>query len=250
MDRLDQALAIVREVVEDVDPERVTGEEASLILERFVKLDRATAAGRLGFAARSAECMTWKEEGHRSAADWLAQKTKVSVGEAIATLETARHLPELEATAEALREGALSVAQVREIASAAAADPASEQYLIEAAGYLSLKGLQNRARIVKASSRDDAAKVANIHKERFFRHWLDPDGAFHLHARITPDSGANVISAVRSRALFVADEAVHAGIPGESRAAYEADALVALVTGDHRKDTFKGTSAGAAVMPS
>ena len=244
LDRLDEALAIVRRVIEDTDPDRVTGEEASLILERFVKLDRATAAGRLGFAARAADCMTWKEEGHRSAADWLAQKTKVSVGEAISTLETARHLPDLCATAEALREGTLSVPQVREIASAAAADPTAEQYLIEAAGYLSLKGLQNRARIVKASSRDDAARVASIHKDRFFRHWLDPDGAFHLHARITPDSGANVISAVRSRALFVAEEAMHAGVPAESKSAYEADALVALVNGDHRQDTFHGHIGG------
>jgi hypothetical protein len=242
--RLDQALAIVRDVVEDTDTDRVTGKDAALILERLVKLDRAVAAGRLGFAARAAECMTWKEEGHRSAADWLAQKTKVSVGEAISTLETARHLPELPATSEALRQGELSVAQVREIASAAAEDPTSEEYLIEAAGYLSLKGLQNRARIVKASSRDDAARVASIHKGRFFRHWLDPDGAFHLHARITPDSGANVISAVRSRALFSAEEARHADVGPESKAAYEADALVALITGDHRQDTFQGHIGG------
>src|SRR5579872_5443717 len=167
--RLDQALAIVQEVVEDCEPDRVKGEEASLVLERLVKLDRAVAAGRLGFARRAAQCMTWKQEGHRSAADWLAQKTKVSVGEAISTLETARHLPDLPATSEALRQGNLSVAQVREIASAAAADPAAEEYLVEAAGYLSLKGLQNRARIVRSSARDDAARVASIHRDRFFR---------------------------------------------------------------------------------
>lgn len=242
--RLDEALAIVQGVVEDCEPDRVKGEEASLVLERLVKLDRAVAAGRLGFARRAAQCMTWKQEGHRSAADWLAQKTKVSVGEAISTLETARHLPDLPATSEALRQGSLSVAQVREIASAAAADPAAEEYLIEAAGYLSLKGLQNRARIVRSSARDEAARVAGIHRDRFLRHWLDPDGAFHLHARITPDSGASVISAVRSRALFAEEEARHAGLVPESKAAYEADALVALINGDHRQDTFSGHIGG------
>jgi hypothetical protein len=242
--RLDRALAIVQEVVEDAEPDRVTGEEASLVLERLVKLERAVAAGRLGFARRAAQCMTWKQEGHRSAADWLAQKTKVSVGEAISTLETARRLPDLPATSEAFRHGALSVAQVREIASAAAADPASEAYLIEAASYLSLKGLQNRARIVKSGSRDDAARVASIHKDRFLRHWLDPDGAFHLHARLTPDSGASVMSAVRARALFVEEEARHAGIVPESRSAHEADALVSLINGDHRQDTFQGHVGG------
>jgi hypothetical protein len=241
---LDQALAIVQEVVEDAEPDRVSGEDASLVLERLVKLDRAVAAGRLGFARRAAQCMTWKQEGHRSAADWLAQKAKVSVGEAIATLETARRLPDLPSTSEALRQGSLSVAQVREIAAAAATDPTAEEYLIEAAGYLSLKGLQNRARVVKSGSRDDAARVASIHKDRFFRHWLDPDGAFHLHARITPDSGANVISAVRSRALFVEEEARQAGVVPESKAAYEADALVALVNGDDRRDSFHGHIGG------
>ncbi len=248
--RLDQALAIVRDLVEGVDPGAVTGEEASLVLERLVKLDRAVAAGRLRFADRAAQCLTWREEGHRSAADWLAQKTKVSLGEAISTLETARRLPDLPATTEALRQGMLSVPQVREIAAAAAVDATAEADLIEAAGYLSLKGLQNRARIMKAAAGDEAERRANIRKGRFFRHWLDPEGAFHLHARLTPDSGANVVSAVRSRASFVVDEAMHAGVPPESKAAYEADALVALITGDFRQDTFQGQIGGRRRDPS
>lgn len=244
LDRLEQALGIVQDVVADVDPERVTGEQAASILEKLVKLDRAVAAGRLGFARRAAQCMAWREAGHRSAADWLAQKTKTSIGEAISTLETAKSLPDLPATNEALRQGSISVQQVREIAVASAADPSAEAGLIEAAGYLSLKGLQHRARMVKMNAVHDAERLAGIRKGRFLRHWLDPEGAFHLHARLAPDAGAEVVSAVRSRAMFVADDARRAGIPVESSAAYEADALVALAVGDVRQDTFEGQTGG------
>lgn len=241
---LDRALGIVQGVVADVDPDRVTGEQAARILERLVKLDRAVAAGKLEFARRAAQCMAWRQEGHRSAADWLAQKTKTSIGEAISTLETARCLPELPATKEALRQGSISVQQVREIAVAATAEPSTEAGLIEAAGYLSLKGLQYRARLVKMNNLDRAERVADINKGRSMRHWLDHEGAFHLHARLTPDAGAAVISAVRSRAMFVVDEARQAKVPAEPSAAYEADALVALVVGDLRRDTFQGQVGG------
>lgn len=242
---LDRALDMVRQVAA-TDPDTVTGEQAERVLERLVKIDRATAAGRLGYARRAAQCLTWRQEGHRSAADWLAQKTKTSVGEAISVLETARYLPALPATQEALREGTLSVAQVREIASAATADPSAEDELIDAAQYLTLKGLQHRARVVKAAApaHDDARRAASVHKSRSLRHWLDPEGVFHLHARVTPDAGAEVLAAVRARAAFVVDEAVQANVPAESREAYEADALVALVTGDVRMATFQGNVGG------
>ncbi|HMK62119.1 MAG TPA: DUF222 domain-containing protein, partial [Acidimicrobiales bacterium] len=240
LERLDQALEIIRAVVAEVDPEQVTGGDASLILERLVKIERAVAAGRLGFAGRSAQCMTWRQEGHRSAADWLAQKTKSSVSEAISTLETAKSLPDLPTTMEAFRQGSLSMPQVREIAAAATVDPSSEKDLLEAAGYLSLKGLQYRARLVKATAVDEAKRAAGLHRGRFFRHWLDSEGAFNLRARMSPDSGADVLAWVRMRAEFVADEARAARLAPESQAAYESDALVALVTGDRRLATFHG----------
>ncbi|HUY64657.1 MAG TPA: DUF222 domain-containing protein [Acidimicrobiales bacterium] len=245
LDVLDDVLALVRRVVGEVDPDRVTGHQAALLLERLVKIDRAVAAGRLGFARRAAQCMTWREEGHRSAASWLAQKTKTSIGEAITTLETAACLPTLPATRAALCDGSLSLPQVREITAAASADPAAEAELIDVAGHLSLKALQHRARSVRAvAGRDDAARYAAIRRERFLRHWLDPEGAFHIHTRLTPDAGAELLAAVKSLATFVADEVRQANLEPEPRQAYEADALVALATGDCRRATFEGTVGG------
>lgn len=244
LQRLEQALGIVREVVGEADADRFTGEEAGRILERLIKIDRAVAAGRLAFARRAAECMTWRQEGHRSAADWLAQKAKTSVSEAISALETAKRLPDMPDTVEALRQGTLSISQVREISAAAAVDPSSEKDLIEAAGYLSLKGLQYRARLVRAAGIDESARAAALRQGRCLRHFLDPEGAFHLHACLTPDNGASMLAMIRTRANFVADEAKQAGLPPESQAAYEADALVALVSGDDRIATFQGQVGG------
>lgn len=238
---LESAFEAVEAFVANTEPERVTGEEAATILDKLLKIERAAAAGRLAFARRAAQCMRWREDGHRSAAAWLAQKARTSMGEAISMLETAGQLPALPATSEALRRGALSPQQVKEIAAAASADPKAESGLLQAAEYLSLKGLQHRSRSVKAAARGDDERRAAVHRGRFFRHWTDPEGAFHLHALLTPESGASVVSAVRSRAAFVFDEQLRTGSPPERQEALDADALVALVLGDDRVATFEGT---------
>jgi hypothetical protein len=53
-----------------------------------------------------------------------------------------------------------------------------------------------------------------------------------------------LLSAVRSRAFHVVDDAMRAQLPRESQAAYDADALMALVTGDERQATFNGPRGG------
>ncbi|MDE3086955.1 MAG: HNH endonuclease, partial [Acidobacteriota bacterium] len=67
--------------------------------------------------------------------------------------------------------------------------------------------------------------------------------------KLTPDAGADVVALVKGRAMFVAEEAIKAKGPEESQAAYEADALVALVTGDVRLDTFQGLTGGRRRSP-
>ncbi len=242
--RLELARDIIREVLADTPPEQVSGADAALLLERLVRIDRAVAAGRLAFANRAAECMTWREEGHPSAEAWLSQKTKTTVGQAASVLATARSLPKLPATAEALRSGELSLPQVREIAIAAGVEPAAETELIESAAFLSLKGLQNRARAVKLASQSDAERRAGVFRGRYFRHWWEDDGSFNIRARLTADAGVEILSAVKSRAAFVADEAGRARLEPEASQAYEADALHALVVGDDRRATFEGNVGG------
>ncbi|MDE3085882.1 MAG: HNH endonuclease, partial [Acidobacteriota bacterium] len=58
-----------------------------------------------------------------------------------------------------------------------------------------------------------------------------------------------VLSAIRSRAVHVADEMRAAGEEPAAPAVCDADALVALVTGDERRATFAGTEGGRARRP-
>ncbi|MHB8437558.1 MAG: HNH endonuclease signature motif containing protein [Acidimicrobiales bacterium] len=250
LDDLDRAFDLVSNFVGHVDPDTVTGEQAEQALDRFLKIERSVAAGKLGFARRAARCSAWHREGHPSAGHWLANRAKTTVGDAVGVLKTADQLPKLEATRDALRTGAISLAQAREIADASSVDPGAEGHLIEAAGYLTLRGLQHRAHIFKQAAVDERKQNAEILRRRALRHWTDSDGAFHLHAVLTPDDGVSVISAIKSRKEYVVDEARQAGVESEdSQAAYDADALVALVLGDWRRATFQG-NIGGKVRPS
>ncbi|HVA06895.1 MAG TPA: DUF222 domain-containing protein [Acidimicrobiales bacterium] len=249
LEELREHLDQLVQYVDALDPRRVTGVEAAALLDLAGDMERLGAGLKLLIAPRAAECARWRDQGHRSAASWLAAVTKSSVGEAVATLETASHLVDLPETAAALRGGALSAVQVKAIAAAASADPSSEGELIEAAGYLSVKGLKERARKVEATaasriSRDTPGAAVEIHKQRYMRFWTDVQGVFRLCGALTPETGAELLSAVRSRATFAADEARRAGITAESQPAYDADALVALAVGDHRTETFAGAAGG------
>jgi hypothetical protein len=152
------------------------------------------------------------------------------VGTACRTLETAHSLGGLSDTAEAFRSGELSEVQASEIASAATADPNAEEQLLDAAARSSVKGLRDRCREVRAGAQaDDTAWARRLHHERRAHDWTDADGAYRLDGRLPPDAGARFQSAWHAHIERIAR---HARAEGrhEPRAAYAADALVALAT--------------------
>ena len=126
----------------------------------------------------------------------MAQKTGTGIGEALGALETSAALECLPATTEALRRGALSSPQVKVIAGAAAVDPRTETRLLEGAATGNLKGLKDAAAQVRAAAHSAAQELARyntLRAGRALRHWTDPDGAFRLDARLTPDAGAKLL---------------------------------------------------------
>ncbi len=151
-----------------------------------------------------------------------------------AALETSSALASLPETTDALRRGELSGSQLKIIAAAAADNPSTERELLKAAADHSLKGLKERAAQVRAaasSAEQENARYKAIHAARYVRHWADPDGAFRLDAKLTPDAGAKLLSALKEESDFRFDAARKAQ-QEEPPAAYIADALVALVTGE------------------
>jgi hypothetical protein len=231
-----------------LEPDRITTTDAAELFGLFAELTRLGSAGQVLLTPRVAQSDAWKNEGHRSAASWVASATGTGLGDAIAALETGERLQSLPRTAEALRTGALSGPQVREIAAAAAGHPAAELDLLEAATTCTLKGLKDRCRQVRAavgSAASENARYEAVHKSRFFRHWSDPDGGFRGEFKITPDAGARLLSSLEGRANELFDEARKAD-DRDAPAAYAADALVELVTRGAKGTPVKAN--GAAVV--
>jgi hypothetical protein len=217
----------LRTALADYEPERLTGADADRMLSAFAEVERLAAAGKLLSARRVESSNVWRRRGHRSAAAHLAEATGTGLGPAINTLETARQLGELPATDDALRNGRLSEAQVKEIAGAASVQPDAEQELVDAAGKQPLNVLKLRCRRVKAVGTDQDEAYRRIHRSRYLRHWTDNDGAVRFDARLTPDQGAVLVNAVKGEADRLAAEARRAGQEEPARA-LAADALVRL----------------------
>ncbi len=136
-------------------------------------------------------------------------------------------MPETDA---AFRAGQLSEVQAAEITSAAGSDPTAEADLLASAAETSVKGLRDRCREVRAGAEaDDAAWARRLHVQRRAHEWTDPDGTYRLEARLSPDAGARFSSAWKAHADRIFQDARRAG-RRESRAAYAADALVALAS--------------------
>lgn len=231
-------------------PAQLRPEAAARLLDVAGVIESLGAGLKLRLVPRALLGAAWKEEGYRSEAAWLAETTRSSVPQAVAVKVTADRLEALPATTEALAAGELSAMEAQTIAAAAHADPAAEGDLLEAAGSLPVHQLVLVAKKVAhgAQAADPAHRKA-LHERRYFRAWTDAEGMGRISGAMLPEDCLEVVSAVRSRAVHVADEMRAAGEDPEPQAAYDADALVALVTGDERRATFTGTEGGRSRCP-
>jgi Domain of unknown function (DUF222)/HNH endonuclease len=224
------AVGVLETVSRGLEPWRLDGPGSAELVELAARGERICTSIKALAARRVEETKVWREGGHRSAAHWVAEATGETVGAATRTLETARALDALPATDEAFRAGRLSETQVAEVVGAASADPGSEGPLLEAAAQTSAKGLRDQCRQVRAGAdADDRAWARRLHVERRAHEWTDPDGAYHLSGQLAPDAGARFSSAWNAHVDSIFRDARRAG-RREPRAAYAADALVALAT--------------------
>lgn len=99
------AIAILERVARGLDAASLAGPDAAELVEVATRGERVCGAMK-ALAARQVERSgVWKAGAHRSAAHWVAETTGETVGAACRSLETARALDELPATAEAFRSG-------------------------------------------------------------------------------------------------------------------------------------------------
>jgi len=227
-ERVRDAVDALKATARDLDPICVDGGDAAALFELVSEGERVCAAMKALMARRVDETGAWRKGGHRSAAHWVAEATGTTVGAAARTLETARALDALPGTDAAFRAGRLSEQQAAEITSTASVDPGAEAALLATAGSTSVKGLRDCCREVRAGAEaDDRAWARRLHEMRRAHDWTDPDGSYRLEARLTPDAGARFKSAWKAHIDRIFCDARRAG-RREPRAAYAADALVAL----------------------
>lgn len=230
---LSAAVDAISEFVSDFEPGRYSGPDAASLVEVFTRAERLAAAGKTLAATRAAAANCHQIAGQRSAAHWLAGVTGESVGQAIDVLALGETLEAHPGVGEAYRSGKLSPSGAKAVAGAVAVNPASEGELLKVAEEDTLRRLRDRCLRAKAQGRSsfDAGRAYEaIRAARFCRTWTDAEGAFRLDALLTPDAGASLQAALTTESTRIFQQARAAGIR-EPRAAYGADALVALVTG-------------------
>ena len=164
LDELQATVATQRRILAGLEPEALTADAAAGLVQVFATIEKLAGAGKALAARRVAASNLWRGAGERSAAHWLARRSGVSIGNAMATLETAARLPELPGVDRAVRAGELSAVQANEIASAAGADPGAEAELLAVArddGF----ALRDRCRRVKAAAApNEMARHRAIHR--------------------------------------------------------------------------------------
>jgi hypothetical protein len=245
LEELEAVLVRLAGLAGSVEPDTFSPEDARVLLAMAAAVERAAAGLQLLLTRRAVVGAPYEEEGHRSAATWLAEATRTSVPEAVRAITTAERLADLPATAEAVRRGALSPVETQTVVAAATADPTVEADLLDAVQSLSLREFRHYARRLAAAAHDsDPGHRAELVRQRYFRGWTDIDGMFRFSGGVTQDEGLQMMSAVRSRAAHMADDAHRSGHLDEPQAALDADALVSLVTGEERRATFAGPEAG------
>ena len=225
-------MAAVRSCVAGFEVDGLAAHEAAQVVEQCVEAERLLGALRVAAATTLEDKALWRREGFRSVAAWMASKTGTAVGPAIATIEMAGLLADLPVLAEAFFAGRLSEAQAREIAAVASEVPDAEEQLVEAAGKLSLRSLQEECRRVEAAAAvDEDDRYRQVHRRREIRSWVDRHNVGRMSFRGTPDELARVMGELDRRTGVIAEGAIK-GRWFESWNAHRVDALVEMCMPD------------------
>src|ERR1700722_1041329 len=233
MHPVDSMRTQLKEYLKDFDPDVFTDEDAAELVVWFSDISRSATAGMLMAARRVETSGLHKREGHKEAGSWLAGLTGESVGQAASKLETQRRAEAHPAVSNAIRSGAISESQAKEIVSAADLSPAEASDLVAECQFLDHSQLRKRCSEVRAaavSEEDQIHRHERVRKTRFCRTWVDSEGAGHLQAQMTTDALAILRSVLGAYEKQVFEDARSSGVH-ETRQAYMADALVAMALG-------------------
>jgi uncharacterized protein DUF222/HNH endonuclease len=229
-DIIKEAVATICGAVSRLDSKELSPDDAAELVEAFSKGERACQAGRAVAMQRALRAGSWRKAGYRTPAQWLAARSKKTLSSAITTVNTAWRMERFPTTREQFVSGQLSEIQTAQIIDAATADPGAEQGLLDLAARETVTALKQRCREVRAAAEADEDLAERIRRERYLRHWSDPDGAVRLDGRLPPDDGAKIVAVIEARTAAFQEAARRSG-QREPADAYAADALLSLAQG-------------------
>jgi hypothetical protein len=210
------------------DPTLVGSADLALVVSLATSIESTASAILALAAARVAETKSWKDSGHRDAADALSKQAGMTPSHAREILQTGKALSGQPELAGAALSGELSPTQTSLIAQATTADPSSAPRLIHQARQGSVGELKDAVAATKAAAASNPeARFREIHRRRRLKTWIDAEGAWHLHAIGTTVDGAQITAALDpiSAEIFTANR--KAGTR-EHPGAYAFDALLTM----------------------
>ncbi len=211
-----------------LEPDAVALADAEPMWRAFDKIERHAANAKTLLARRVEEAATWRQRGHRDAAEGMAKQSGTTRGAARQQLALSKKLDAHPATETAMRKGEISPTQAAIVASGANGNAAAERRLLDKALTSTVAALrQEAARERSKSDPDPEGTERRIHAERRARSWTDEEGRWHFNATGTIRDGSHV---ARVLERLVNEEFTKARREGrrEERDAYAFDAFVGV----------------------
>jgi hypothetical protein len=227
--RLRELASELRAELTEFEPDRFSGDDCALIAEELAATQKACAAASAAAANRAVECKAHRGRGVTGGVEWVARTTGSTPAEARSTLRTTGALAHCPATSEAVKAGAVSLAQAREIVGAEGAVPGSEVALLEVAATTGMAGLREESRRVRLGSMDRDALHAERQRVRSVTHGIDSLGMVTGRFRLPPEVGLPFVNRLDRETDRVRRAARRAGRT-EAREAFAADAFVRLLS--------------------
>jgi hypothetical protein len=165
------------------------------IAELSAHLDAATA--RLLELIREFDAREGWGNGFRSCAHWLAWRVGLELGAARERVRVARALPTLPQMAAALARGELSYAKVRALTRVAT--PETEERLLKFGRAGTAAHVERLVRGWRRVDRNaENRETVRRHRNRALYVYQDDDGMVVIRGRLTPETGAVVIQALKA----------------------------------------------------
>jgi hypothetical protein len=199
---LEAALAEIEDLLAglapEMVPERIAPQALRGVIGRLTAIERRVRGAKLVLRKAAADAGGWKASGARSAADDIATQEGISPAQARAEIEASKKLADLPAARDAVGQGEMSLEKARAVAEGGAADPGSEQRLVDTARTGDLRSTQDAARqaVIRADERSGGGRAAGVRRRRSLKTWLTLDGEGHGHWVVPPDMHHRFLAAL------------------------------------------------------